>query len=67
MFSIRKRKSPIANIIISGSTGIGKTKLVQLLNEFFFGKDYTLLKIDGSEYTEQAKSTNIFGGAKIYV
>lgn len=49
-----------------GPTGVGKTNLVKLYTEYFFGKD-NLIRLDMSEYSENHSISKITGTAPGYV
>jgi len=58
---------PIGNFFFVGPTGVGKTELAKALAEFLFDSEDALIRIDMSEYQEQAKVNTLIGSARGYV
>jgi len=45
---------PIGSFIFLGPTGVGKTELARALAEFLFDDEHAMIRIDMSEYQEEA-------------
>ncbi len=58
---------PIGTFLFVGPTGVGKTELAKALAEFLFDSEDALIRIDMSEYQEQAKVNTLIGSARGYV
>lgn len=58
---------PIGNFFFVGPTGVGKTELAKALAEFLFDTEKAIVRIDMSEYMEQAKVSTLIGSARGYV
>ena len=58
---------PIGSFLFVGPTGVGKTELAKALAEFLFDSEDALIRIDMSEYQEQAKVNTLIGSARGYV
>lgn len=57
---------PVASFLFIGPSGVGKTKLAQLLSENIYGPD-TLLRFDMSEYSEKFTISSLIGAPHGYV
>jgi ATP-dependent Clp protease ATP-binding subunit ClpC len=57
---------PVASFLFIGPSGVGKTKLAQLLSENIYGFD-TLLRFDMSEYSEKFTISSLIGAPHGYV
>lgn len=60
-------KRPIGSFIFLGPTGVGKTELVKVLSQEFFGRDDALVKIDMSEFVERHNVSRLVGAPAGYV
>jgi ATP-dependent Clp protease ATP-binding subunit ClpB len=58
---------PIGNFFFVGPTGVGKTELAKALAEFLFDTERAMVRIDMSEYMEQAKVNTLIGSPLGYV
>lgn len=57
---------PVASFLFIGPSGVGKTKMAQLLSENIYGVD-TLLRFDMSEYSEKFTISSLIGAPHGYV
>ncbi|MFZ4461002.1 MAG: ATP-dependent Clp protease ATP-binding subunit [Patescibacteria group bacterium] len=52
---------PIGSFLFLGPTGVGKTELVKVLAEEFYGDPKALIKIDMSEFNERSSASKLIG------
>ena len=64
---IADKNRPIGSFLFLGPTGVGKTELVKVLAEEFFGDPKAMIRIDMSEYAEKASASKLIGAAPGYV
>jgi len=60
-------KRPIGSFLFLGPTGVGKTEVARALAEFLFDDENALVRIDMSEFTNEADATRLIGAAPGYV
>jgi len=71
--SIQKRKINIRNIkkpsvfLFVGGTGVGKTYLSELIAKHVFGSEKNVIKLNGSEYSEEHSVSKILGAPAGYI
>lgn len=58
---------PIWSFLFLGPTWVGKTELVKVLAEEFFGDPKALIKIDMSEYQDKSSASKLIGTTAGYV
>ncbi|MFA5048824.1 MAG: ATP-dependent Clp protease ATP-binding subunit [Patescibacteria group bacterium] len=58
---MRDIKRPIANFLFLGPTGVGKTELAKTVAEVYFGDEKNMLRLDMSEYQEEASIDRLIG------
>ncbi|KAJ9532323.1 hypothetical protein QJQ45_010371 [Haematococcus lacustris] len=58
---------PIASLLLVGPTGVGKTELVKVLTEQYFGRRDALIRLDMSEYMERHTVSRMIGAPPGYV
>lgn len=58
---------PIGSFLFLGPTGVGKTELVKVLAEEFYGDQKALIKIDMSEYQDRSSASKLIGTTAGYV
>ncbi len=61
------RDRPIASMIFSGPTGVGKTELAKALASLMFGKEDAMIRIDMSEYMEPHTVSKLIGSPPGFV
>lgn len=58
---------PIASMLFLGPTGVGKTEMVNILAEEYFGSRDDLVRFDMSEYMEESSVSSLIGTPPGYV
>ena len=58
---------PLGVIMLLGPSGVGKTELCKALSEALFGSEEALIRIDMSEYSEEATASRLIGSPPGYV
>lgn len=58
---------PMGSFLFLGPTGVGKTELVKVLAEEFYGDPKALIKIDMSEFNERSSASKLIGTTAGYV
>jgi len=58
---IREAKRPIANFLFLGPTGVGKTETAKTVSEVYFGDERNMIRLDMSEYQDQASIYRLIG------
>jgi len=64
---LRDPKRPLASILFSGPTGVGKTYLAEKLAEEIFGSQDSLIKLDMTGFSEKHTVTRLTGSPPSYV
>lgn len=65
--NINDNSKPIASFLISGPSGVGKTTFAKLISESVFGSEDNLIRIDMSEYKDEASLSKFLGSAPGYI
>jgi len=60
---LREGKRPIANFLFLGPTGVGKTELTKALAAEYFGEESRMVRLDMSEYQDQASVSRMIGAS----
>jgi len=60
-------KRPLGVFMLLGPSGVGKTELCKALSEALFGSEDALIRIDMSEYSEEASASRLIGSPPGYV
>ncbi|MDD2785557.1 MAG: ATP-dependent Clp protease ATP-binding subunit [Patescibacteria group bacterium] len=60
---LREGKRPIANFLFLGPTGVGKTECAKTLAQEYFGDETAMVRLDMSEYQDQASIAKMIGAA----
>jgi ATP-dependent Clp protease ATP-binding subunit ClpB len=58
---------PLANLLLLGPTGSGKTRLVEAAAEVLFGKDNAVLKVDCAEFQHSHEISKLIGSPPGYL
>ena len=64
---IRDENRPIASLLFSGPTGVGKTELCRALAEELFGTRDAMIRLDMTEYMEKQSVSRLIGAPPGYV
>jgi ATP-dependent Clp protease ATP-binding subunit ClpC len=64
---LRNPNRPIASLIFSGPTGVGKTELTKALAATVFGSEEAMVRLDMSEYMEPQSVSKLIGSPPGYV
>jgi ATP-dependent Clp protease ATP-binding subunit ClpC len=64
---LRHPDRPIASLIFSGPTGVGKTELAKALAAAVFGAEDAMIRLDMSEYMESHTVSKLIGSPPGYV
>jgi len=65
--NIGDENRPIGSFLFLGPTGVGKTELVKVLAEEFYGTEDALIKVDMSEFMERHNVSRLVGTTAGYV
>lgn len=60
-------KRPLGVFMLLGPSGVGKTELCKALSEALFGSEDAMVRVDMSEYSEEASSSRLIGSPPGYV
>ena len=63
----RDEKRPIASMLFTGPTGVGKTELCRALAEELYGSKDAILRLDMTEYMEKQSVSRLIGAPPGYV
>ena len=58
---------PLGVFMLLGPSGVGKTELCKVLSEALFGTEDALIRVDMSEYSEEATASRLIGSPPGYV
>lgn len=58
---------PIASLIFSGPTGVGKTELAKALATYMFGSEDAMIRLDMSEFMESHTVSKLIGSPPGYI
>ncbi|GAQ82703.1 ATP-dependent Clp protease ATP-binding subunit [Klebsormidium nitens] len=64
---LKDPKRPIAAMLFSGPTGVGKTELTKALAEQYFGSEDAMIRLDMSEFMERHTVSKLVGAPPGYV
>ena len=64
---LKDPNKPIGSFMFLGPTGVGKTYLTKVLNDFMFPTNHGLIRIDMSEYMEKYSVSRLIGAPPGYV
>lgn len=64
---MRNPDRPMASLIFSGPTGVGKTELAKALAAAVFGSEEAMIRVDMSEFMEPQSTSKLIGSPPGYV
>ena len=64
---IRDQHRPVASLLFTGPTGVGKTELCRCVAEEMFGSREALIRLDMTEYMEKQSVSRLIGAPPGYV
>ena len=64
---IRDENRPIASLLFTGPTGVGKTELCRTLAEELYGSKAAMIRLDMTEYMEKQSVSRLIGAPPGYV
>ena len=64
---IRDENRPIASLLFTGPTGVGKTELCRVLAEEIYGSREAMIRLDMTEYMEKQSVSRLIGAPPGYV
>ncbi len=64
---LAEEKRPVATLLFTGPTGVGKTELCKALAEGVYGSEKAMIRVDMSEYMEKFSLSRLTGAPPGYV
>ena len=64
---VRDERRPIACLMFTGPTGVGKTELCRVLSEEVYGSREAMIRLDMTEYMEKQSVSRLIGAPPGYV
>ena len=64
---VRDENRPIASLMFTGPTGVGKTELCRVLAEELYGSRNAMIRLDMTEYMEKQSVSRLIGAPPGYV
>ena len=64
---IREEDRPVASILLTGPTGVGKTELCRVLSKELFGSKDAMIRLDMTEFMEKHAVARLIGAPPGYV
>ena len=64
---IRDQNRPVASLMFTGPTGVGKTELCRAVAEEMFGSRDAMIRLDMTEYMEKQSVSRLIGDRKSVV
>ncbi len=64
---IREENRPVASLLLTGPTGVGKTELCRVLARELYGKEEAMIRLDMTEFMEKHAVARLIGAPPGYV
>ena len=64
---LREERRPVASVLLTGPTGVGKTELCRALAETVYGTADALIRLDMSEFSEKHTVSRLIGAPPGYI
>ncbi len=64
---VRDENRPVASLLFTGPTGVGKTELCRALAEELFGSKDAMIRLDMTEYMEKQSVSRLIGAPPGYI
>ena len=64
---LRAQNRPVASLLFTGPTGVGKTELCRALTEEIFGSEKAMIRLDMTEFMEKHAVARLIGAPPGYV
>ena len=64
---IREENRPVASLLLTGPTGVGKTELCRVLARELYGKEDAMIRLDMTEFMEKHAVARLIGAPPGYV
>ena len=64
---VRDENRPVASLMFTGPTGVGKTELCRVLAEELYGSKEAMIRLDMTEYMEKQSVSRLIGAPPGYV
>ena len=64
---IRDENRPVASLLLTGPTGVGKTELCRALTRELYGKEDAMIRLDMTEFMEKHSVARLLGAPPGYV
>ena len=67
LYGLREENLPVASMLFTGPTGVGKTELCRAIAEELYGSQNAMIRLDMTEYMEKQSVSRLIGAPPGYV